>query len=76
MRTCGSTLSSKATRDPRLELAFARWLTEPDDVAADGDLPTVVSRRVTRRSIVEGNARSALIPLSRRQLRQRKGRSN
>lgn len=63
-------------RDPRLELAFARWLTEPDNVAAEGDFPTVASRRVTRPSIVERNARSALIHLRRRQLRRRKGRSN
>lgn len=63
-------------RDPRLELAFARWLTKPDDVASEGDLPTVVSRRVTRRSIVERNTRSALIPLHRRQLRRRKGPPN
>lgn len=58
-------------RDPRLELAFARWLTEPDDVATEGPLPTVVSRRVSRRSILGRNARSALIPVRRRRLRRR-----
>jgi hypothetical protein len=63
-------------RDPRLELAFARWLTKPDDVPSEGDLPTVVSRRVTRRSIVERNTRRALIPLHRRQVRRRKAPPN
>jgi hypothetical protein len=58
-------------RDPRLELAFARWLTEPDDLPAADDLPTLVSRRVTRRSIIGRNALSALIPLRRRELRRR-----
>lgn len=56
-------------QDPRLELAFARWLTEPDSTAAGVDLPTAASRRVTRRSIVQRNARSALIPLRHRRLR-------
>ncbi len=60
-------------RNPRLELAFARWLTEPDDAADEDELPTVVSPRVSRRSIFERNARSALIPLRRRRRRRREG---
>lgn len=48
----------------------------PDDLPAEDDLPTLVSRRVTRRSIVKRNALSALIPLRRRELRRRSGPSN